>query len=193
MRARATQNLSRFDLDLSGLAVGSVKVDGRTAAFSRSGQELVVTPAQGLRSGRTFSVVVRYAGVPATITDADGSTEGWVRTPDGAFVVGEPVGAMSWFPVQQRALGQGDVDLRMTVPKGISVWGNGVLRSSASSGGRTTYWWQQRQRISTYLVTSTWAGSTAAPAGPGTGCRCTSRSTRGQGRGRGRPCSAPRR
>ncbi len=155
MRARATQNLSRFDLDLSGLTVSSVKVDGRTAAFSRRGQELVVTPARGLRSGRTFSVVVRYTGVPAAITDADGSTEGWVRTPDGAFVVGEPVGAMSWFPSNNAPSDKATYDLRMTVPKAISVWGNGVLRSSASSGGRTTYWWQQRQRISTYLVTST--------------------------------------
>ena len=155
MRARATQDLSRFDLDLSGLTVSSVKVDGRTAAFSRSGQELVVMPARGLRSGRTFSVVVRYAGVPAAITDPDGSTEGWVRTPDGAFVVGEPVGAMSWFPSNNAPSDKATYDLRMTVPKGIAVWGNGVLRSSGSSGGKTTYWWQQRQRISTYLVTST--------------------------------------
>ena len=155
MRARATQNLSRFDLDLSGLTVSSVQVDGRAAAFSRRGQELVVTPARGLRSGCTFSVVVRYAGVPAAVTDPDGSTEGWVRTPDGAFVVGEPVGAMSWFPSDNAPSDKATYDLRMTVPKGISVWGNGVLRSRAGHGGTTTYWWQQRQPISTYLVTST--------------------------------------
>jgi aminopeptidase N len=153
--ARATQNLSRFDLDLSGLTVSSVKVDGRTAAFSRSGQELVVTPAHGLRSGRRFSVAVHYTGVPRAVTDPDGSTEGWVRTPDGAFVVGEPVGAMSWFPSNNAPSDKATYDLRTTVPKGTSVWGNGVLKSSTSSGSRTTYWWHQRQPISTYLVTST--------------------------------------
>ena len=115
----------------------------------------MVTPARGLRSGCTFSVVVRYAGVPAAVTDPDGSTEGWVRTPDGAFVVGEPVGAMSWFPSDNAPSDKATYDLRMTVPKGISVWGNGVLRSRAGHGGTTTYWWQQRQPISTYLVTST--------------------------------------
>ena len=140
MRARATQNLSRFDLDLSGLTVSSVKVDGRTAAFSRSGQELVVTPARGLRSGRTFSVVVHYAGVPAAITDADGSTEGWVRTPDGAFVVGEPVGAMSWFPSNNAPSDKATYDLRMTVPKahlGVGQRCPEVERAAAAAGRRT--------------------------------------------------------
>src|SRR3954464_4681226 len=33
--ARATQNLSSFDLDLKGLTVTSVKVNGRKATFSR--------------------------------------------------------------------------------------------------------------------------------------------------------------
>ena len=155
MRARSTQNLSRFDLDLAGLTVGAVTVDGHPARFRRTGQELVVTPASGIRSGRTFSVTVHYAGVPAAVIDADGSTEGWVRTPDGAFVVGEPVGSMSWFPSNNAPSDKATYDLRMTVPKGISVWGNGVLRSSGSSGGRTTYWWHQPQPISTYLVTAT--------------------------------------
>ena len=45
--ARATQNLSRFDLDLVGLNVRSVKVDGRNAAWARDGQELVITPRRG--------------------------------------------------------------------------------------------------------------------------------------------------
>ena len=100
----------------------------------------MVTPARGLRSGRTFSVVVRYTGVPAAVTDPDGSTEGWVRTPDGAFVVGEPVGAMSWFPSNNAPSDKATYDLRMTVPKGISVWGNGVAqveRQAAAAGRRT--------------------------------------------------------
>src|SRR3954471_22081538 len=43
--ARATQELSRFDLDLvDTLTVRSVVVNGAAAAFRRSGPELVVTP-----------------------------------------------------------------------------------------------------------------------------------------------------
>src|SRR5688500_6055591 len=56
--ARATQDLSRFDLDLRGLHVSRVMVGGSPAAFKRSGQELVITPSEGIRKGRAFEVTV---------------------------------------------------------------------------------------------------------------------------------------
>ncbi|HYY12490.1 MAG TPA: hypothetical protein VE781_16250, partial [Kineosporiaceae bacterium] len=59
MRARATQDLSRFDLDFSGLSVGSVQVNGRAASFARVREELVVTPARVIRKGSPFTVTVR--------------------------------------------------------------------------------------------------------------------------------------
>src|SRR5690349_17530928 len=36
--ARATQDLSRFDLDLRGFAISALTVGGRPATFSRAGQ-----------------------------------------------------------------------------------------------------------------------------------------------------------
>ncbi|MGH3325433.1 MAG: M1 family peptidase, partial [Streptomyces sp.] len=68
--ARATQNLSRFDLDLKQLDVRAVTVDGRAATFTRRGQELVITPPRGLREATTFVVAVTYGGVPRTIADS---------------------------------------------------------------------------------------------------------------------------
>src|ERR687897_1814015 len=50
--ARATQDLSSFNLDLRDLKVESVTVNGRAASFTRKGQELTITPAAGLRKGR---------------------------------------------------------------------------------------------------------------------------------------------
>jgi len=91
--ARATQDLSRFDLDLRGFTITQLLVNGVAATFSRDGQELIVTPRTGIRSGTSFTVTVGYAGVPEVITDPDGSIEGWVPTADGAFVVGEPQGS----------------------------------------------------------------------------------------------------
>lgn len=58
--ATATQHLSRFNLDLIGLTVDEVTVDGRAAGARRDGDELVVTPARGLVKGRPFVVAVRY-------------------------------------------------------------------------------------------------------------------------------------
>src|SRR4051812_47062882 len=62
--AKATQNLSRFDLDLQQLTVKGVEVNDGAATFSRDGQELVITPKKGIADGSTFTVNVRYAGVP---------------------------------------------------------------------------------------------------------------------------------
>ena len=86
--ATATQNLSRFDLDLRGFSIPRLLVNGQAASFARDGeQELVITPQTGLTSGSVFTVVIDYAGTPAVVTDPDQSIEGWVPTDDGAFVV----------------------------------------------------------------------------------------------------------
>ena len=90
--ATATQDLSRFDLDLRGFSISRLDVEGRAATFTRDGQELIVTPRTGIHSGSGFTVVVGYAGTPTVVTDPDFSIEGWVPTDDGAFVVGEPQG-----------------------------------------------------------------------------------------------------
>jgi hypothetical protein len=48
IRATATQNLSRFDLDLRGFNISRLLVNGQAASFTRDGQELVLHgPAVG--------------------------------------------------------------------------------------------------------------------------------------------------
>ena len=96
--ATALKNLSEFSLDLQGMPVSSVLVDGNQAAFKQEPGKLIVTPAAGIPLGASFTTTVTYASPVVAYTDPDGSEEGWVPTSDGAFVVNEPVGAMSWFP-----------------------------------------------------------------------------------------------
>src|SRR5438105_1353654 len=43
--ARATQALTRFDLDFTGGGPTAVSIDGKAAKFARSGGELIITPA----------------------------------------------------------------------------------------------------------------------------------------------------
>src|SRR4030095_10475 len=143
IRATATQNLSRFDLDLRGFQISRLLVNGQTASFTRRGQELVITPAAGLPSGQAFTVVVDYAGEPTVITDPDESIEGWVPTDDGAFVVGEPQGSPGWYPVNDNPQDKATYSFRVTVPEGLTVMANGVLVSQASSGGKTTFVWRE--------------------------------------------------
>jgi aminopeptidase N len=153
--ARATQNLSRFDLDLRGFDVSLLSVDGQPAAFRRHGQELVITPRRALRAGATFTVIMRYAGVPEVITDPDESIEGWVPTADGAFVVGEPQGSPGWYPANDNPQDKATYDIAITVPDGITAMGNGVLAARFSRGGRTTWVWHEAFPMAPYLATAT--------------------------------------
>jgi aminopeptidase N len=153
--ARATQSLTRFDLDLRGFDISLLLVDGRPASHRRAGQELIVTPREGLKKGRDFTVIVRYAGVPEVITDPDESIEGWVPTADGAFVVGEPQGAPGWFPSNDNPQDKATFDEAITVPDGITALGNGVLVTRFSHRGRTTWVWHESDPMATYLATAT--------------------------------------
>ena len=153
--ATATQNLSKFDLDLRGFEVSRLAVDGRAASFSRDGQELVITPRAGLRAGQAFTVAVDYAGVSEVVTDPDGSIEGWIPTDDGAFVVGEPQGSPAWYPVNDNPRDKATYEFAVTVPDGLTVMANGVLVSQTTSGGKTTFVWRENLPMAPYLATAT--------------------------------------
>jgi aminopeptidase N len=155
--ARATQNLSRFDLDLQQLEVGKVTVNGRRASFSRDGQELVITPAKGLRNGTTFDVAVTYGGVPQTIVGSPivfGSPYGFVHTDDGAFTGDEPNASSTWFPSNDHPSDKASYTFRVTVPKDRSVIANGRLVSQWTKGDKATFVWDEKYPMATYLATA---------------------------------------
>ncbi|MCM2424414.1 M1 family metallopeptidase [Streptomyces sp. RKAG337] len=151
--ARATRGLPAFNLDLSGLDVGKVTVDGAAAGSSRAGTELTVRPAHAVGSGAEFTTVVEYSGVPGTIKDADGSHEGWVRTDDGAVGLGEPVGSMAWFPGNNHPSDKAAYDITVTVPEGLTAVSNGELTDTRTTGGRSTFRWHSAEPMASYLAT----------------------------------------
>ncbi|MFE2146471.1 M1 family metallopeptidase [Streptomyces sp. NPDC059456] len=154
--ARAEQGLSSFNLDLAGLDVEGVTVQGKGARFNRTGRELTVRPAKDLKKGEVFRAEVDYHGKPKPITDADGSQEGWIATADGAVGVGEPVGSMAWFPGNHHPSDKATYDITLTVPKGYEAVSNGELRSRTDSadGRRTEFAWHSPEPMASYLATA---------------------------------------
>ncbi|MEP6798678.1 MAG: M1 family metallopeptidase, partial [Lapillicoccus sp.] len=156
IRARTTISLtpdhplSSIPLDFEGLTVDSVTVGGRPAAWSRSGHKIVVTPAAPVTD--VVSLVVAYHGVPVTHIDPDGAEDGWVPTADGATVVSEPVGAMTWFPNNNTPRDKATYRVNVTVPNDLQVAGNGDLTRVSASPGRTTWRWAMHEPMASYLA-----------------------------------------
>ncbi|MCF6745141.1 M1 family metallopeptidase [Blastococcus sp. KM273128] len=150
--ARALQDLSGFNLDLTGMEVRSVRVGSAEASWVREGGELVITMPKALRAGQRFAATISYGGVPQTIEDALG-TSGFMHTDDGAIVAGQPDGAATWFPANDHPRDAASVDVRATVPEGLEAVSNGVLRGSRTAHGWTTWEWRAQEPMATYLVT----------------------------------------
>ncbi|WP_433229994.1 M1 family metallopeptidase [Actinomadura formosensis] len=154
IRARATQNLSRFNLDFLGpLKISSLRVDGHGASYTRTGaQELVITPRTGLRKDRTFTVTVAYSGVPQTIDDATLGTSGWVPTPDGAVMLNQPFGAATVYPVNDHPTDKATYTFTLTAPQGLTTLANGDLRGKRTLRGWTTTRWDVRNPMASELA-----------------------------------------
>ncbi|MFI8389228.1 M1 family metallopeptidase [Streptomyces sp. NPDC085540] len=153
--ARAEQALSSFNLDLSGLDVEGVTVQGEGARYNRTGTELTVRPAEDLKKGEVFRTEVDYGGKPKFLTDPDGAKEGWITTEDGAVAVGEPVGSMTWFPGNHHPSDKAAYDITLTVPRGYEAVSNGELRSrTEGADGRTAFAWHSPEPMASYLATA---------------------------------------
>ncbi|MEV8596501.1 M1 family metallopeptidase [Streptomyces sp. NPDC052012] len=153
LTARATQDLSALNLDLEGLDVGRVTVDGAEARWNRAGQELTVRPRDEVERDRTFRLTVRYSGTPLTLTDPDGAEEGWLPTADGALALGEPVGSMAWFPGSHHPSDKATYAVSVTVPEGLRAVSNGEPAGQETRSGRTTWRWRAGEPMASYLAT----------------------------------------
>ena len=155
IEALATQDLRRFNLDYRGPRVRKVKVDGRRARFRERKSELKIRPRSPVDDGKRFSIAVRYRGRPKAINDPDGSREGWVRTDDGAYVVGEPIGSETWFPCNDHPTDKATFAFRVNVPRGLKAIANGSLERRAKRRRRTTFVWREDDLMAPYLATVT--------------------------------------
>ncbi|MEU8975107.1 M1 family aminopeptidase [Streptomyces monashensis] len=155
--ARATQDLNRFDLDLSGLRVRTVTVQGIKAQIARSAYELNATPAKTLKNREVFETVVTYDGTPAHaqgLGRRPGGLDGDRRRLHGP---GRPSGSMTWFPGNHHPSDKATYDITVTVPKDADgdpydVISNGKLIAEEDKGEAVTRHWRTEEPMATYLA-----------------------------------------
>ena len=153
--ASATQALSAFNLDLNGLTVSAVKVNGRSARWSHVGDELTVVPQRAIAKRSHFQVVVAYGGVPLVLDEPALGLAGVFPTDDGALIVGQPHVADTWFPVNDHPLDKASYRFEVTVPRGLEVVANGRLAGVQRDRRTTTWTWVAKDPMASYLATAT--------------------------------------
>jgi aminopeptidase N len=151
--ARATQALSRFDLDFGGEAVGAVYVNRREADWTREGEELVITPRRPLRNHRIFVVKVKhFTAVPTEPNPDDFSTAAFFFTPDGSATAPQPNYAHRIFPSNDHPRDKASFSFRFDVPADRVAVANGVPTGQRTEGDRSIWTYSQRQPMATELT-----------------------------------------
>ena len=178
IEALAVEDLCSFNLDFEGLRIDGITVDGEGAQRSRHGKELTVTPARAIAAGDAFTVEVRYSGTPIiqpglgdgpargqeTPSEAPGVgggdpnedaglAGGWFVAEDEIFVLGEPTGNRTWFPLNEHPADKATYSFRYTVAEPYVVVGNGVKVDEVDNGDTTTFVYASADPIANYLVT----------------------------------------
>lgn len=155
----AVEALTSFELDLTGMDVTEVTVDGDAATATTAGDKLVVTPAAAIDRGTTFETTITYGGEPAGRTDQLTTLEegggGWLDLGAYSAVVAEPIGASTWLPGNDLPSDKATFAIDVTVPSPLAAVSNGLLLGTESDAtdGTTTYRWRAEEPMAPYLMT----------------------------------------
>ena len=171
----AKHGLDRFNLDLRGLDVQAITVNGKPASevrarcrgrgrgrgllagAGRRGPHLGATiqPRPKIKQGQMARVVVTYGGATTRPEDIEGALYGWVTMRDGAMVVNEPEGSMTWYLVSDHQTDKATYGFEITVPEGKVAVANGLpAHDPVTEGGWTTWFWDAPDPQASYLTTA---------------------------------------
>ncbi|GFH39326.1 M1 family metallopeptidase [Streptomyces pacificus] len=141
--ARATRNLERINLDFTSGTVRAVEVNGRSAAFTTVGEDLVITPRGAVGAGTPFAVTVTHTSEPP-----GEQAGGWVRTADGLAMANQADAAHRVFPCNDHPADKAHFTFRVTAPAELTAVANGLPVPAAGHGDATsaTRTWVYRTR-----------------------------------------------
>jgi aminopeptidase N len=163
IRVHAKKALRRLELDLAGLRVRRVEVNGARARSKRRRDKLITTLPSKVPAGADFVAVVSYRGRPRTLTDPDRSKEGWIELPQGGSVaLGEPVGTAAWLPCNNSLTDKASFAFHLDAParrhgRRLVAVANGRLVGRRRHGGRIRWSWAEAQPMAPYLATVAFA------------------------------------
>ncbi|MGW9113243.1 M1 family metallopeptidase [Microbacterium sp. NPDC055683] len=142
------------EFDLVGLRVASVRVRGRRGARHRQTDRRVrVALGEVAPAGTTLQVRIDYAGAPTPRRSRWGLI-GWEELADGVIVAGQPTGAPTWFPCNDRVDDKARYRIALACDENYRVEATGRRVRATTRSGRTTHVFEEDVPTSTYLVTA---------------------------------------
>lgn len=152
---RTTADLDRLSFDLLGLTVESASIDGVPVNVERTEDKLRLLPATTLPANSEVTVMVEYSGSPTlTTSDTRIGPIGWFDIGSSTSVaIGEPVGARTWFPVNDHPSDKATYTFTIDVAEPLVGVANGSLTVDETSDGRRQTTWEMRQPMASYLAT----------------------------------------
>lgn len=150
--ARVLEDCSALSLDLEGLTVDRVLVNGQLSSFKHSKHKVVVDAREGFFVDEALTVEIHYAGTPSPASGAWGDI-GWEELSDGVLVAGQPVGAATWFPCNDHPSQKATFRVSVLLDSDYTAISNGALVAVDQQCDRTAWTWESREPVATYLAT----------------------------------------
>ncbi len=152
--ATATQDLTAFNVDMSGLIVESVVVNGVDSDYSRIDDELTIAPNPPVLAGDTFETVVAYGGTPEPVDDPSDSVfgSGWHNENGYVYTASEPAGSTSFFPSNNHPSDKATFRFEITAASNLTSAATGVLVDTIENGKTTTTVWEMTDPMATYAA-----------------------------------------
>lgn len=149
----ACDTLEQLSLDLRGLTVRRVTVDGKPPhKWTQSRTKVIVRPAKPLRRKDRITVELAYSGNPRLVPGPHGPA-GWEELADGVTVAAQPQGAPSWFPCNDHPGDKAGYRIRVAANAAYRVVANGTLTGTTRKAGRVVWTYEQPEPMATYLAT----------------------------------------
>ncbi len=149
----AREETSELRIDLHALDVAKVTLDGAAVKYRDRRDTLTVRPATALQADDAFTLVVRYSGHPEPMTSRALGSAGWEELEDGVIVAGQPHGAPTWFPCNDRPSNKATYRTSLLVPAEYRAVSNGRLTSRRRRSSSVHWVYEQDQPMATYLAT----------------------------------------
>ena len=148
----AREETDELRLDLHALDVAKVTLDGKAVKYRDRRDTLTVRPAKAIQVGESFTLTVRYSGHPEPLSSRALGSAGWEELEDGVIVAGQPHGAPSWFPCNDRPSSKATYRISLSVPAEYRAVANGRLTSNRRRSSSVVWVYEQDQPMATYLA-----------------------------------------